>query len=151
MMKIEEARDWLLSKEAMTPKKLQKMLYYCYAWGLVFLNEEADALEHKLFEADFEAWVHGPVHRETYIQYKQYGFLKIPQVDTHDFSFSEEELDVLNQVYDVYGCYSANELESMTHQEEPWLEQRKGLEEYEGTDRVISDESMFCYYVKQLA
>lgn len=149
-MNITDAKNWLLSKESMSPKKLQKMLYYCYAWGLVLLNENPDELENKIFDAEFEAWVHGPVHRGTYFEHREYGYQEIPKVNDFNLEFSVDELDVLNQVYEVYGGYSANELESITHQEQPWLEKREGLEAYEGTDRVISDETIFRYYVKQL-
>ena len=34
MATIFDVADWFLSKEAMTPKKLQKLCYYYKAWGL---------------------------------------------------------------------------------------------------------------------
>lgn len=58
---IEEIKNWFLSKESMTPKKLQKLLYYAYSWDMVFENEDIDNLDVFLFNEEFEAWVHGPV------------------------------------------------------------------------------------------
>ncbi|WFQ91019.1 hypothetical protein MFERI13461_00453 [Mycoplasma feriruminatoris] len=31
--------DWFLSKESMTPKKLQKLTYYAEAWALALFNQ----------------------------------------------------------------------------------------------------------------
>ncbi|WP_336507207.1 Panacea domain-containing protein [Paenibacillus larvae] len=43
-----------LHLESMTPKKLQKLCYYAYSFYLAIY-------EKKLFDDNFEAWVHGPV------------------------------------------------------------------------------------------
>ena len=40
--------------DTISPKKLQKLLFYVEAWNLVHLKIP-------LIEEDFEAWVHGPV------------------------------------------------------------------------------------------
>ena len=61
-MKREElVADFFLSKEAMSPKKLQKLVYFAYAWTVALLNESADDLHFRLFDAQIEAWIHGPV------------------------------------------------------------------------------------------
>lgn len=52
---VDEVINWLLLQQSMTPKKLQKMLYYCYAWGLIFFNKDGSNIENKLFDAKFEA------------------------------------------------------------------------------------------------
>src|SRR3712207_9388330 len=57
---IFDVADWFLSKEKMTPKKLQKLSYYFEAWchalfGRTLVND-----------TQFEAWVHGPVSPELY-------------------------------------------------------------------------------------
>lgn len=40
--------------DLITNKRLQKLLYYVKAWGLVYF-------EDGIVNDDFEAWVHGPV------------------------------------------------------------------------------------------
>ena len=104
-----DVANWMLNKQAMSPKKLQKMVYYAYAWTLTLLNESSDKLNNKLFDEPIEAWVHGPVVPSLYHKYSQYGYDDIEKVD-HCIKFPEDVEDVLNQVLDVYGCYNANQL-----------------------------------------
>ena len=56
-----------------TPMKLQKPLYYSYAWQLV--------IGKKFFSASFEAWPYGPVDKEIYHTYKHFKKEPIPVVD----------------------------------------------------------------------
>ncbi|MDO8380378.1 Panacea domain-containing protein [Phenylobacterium sp.] len=46
--------------------KLQKLLYFCYAWFAGNKHEE-------LFSEDIEAWKLGPVVREVYLEFKDCG------------------------------------------------------------------------------
>lgn len=147
MHDINDVVNFFLCKSAMSPKKLQKLLYYAYAWTLAILNDEANDLHTRLFSNRIEAWVHGAVVPEIYEQYKQYGWSNIPQKD--DFNktvFSEDEIDILNQVWNVYGIYTGNQLEEICHKETPWIEARNGLPPYVSSNNVISDKTMFIYY-----
>ena len=47
----DEVADWFLSKGEgkISPKKLQKLVYYAYAWTLTLLNDSAEKLTNKLF------------------------------------------------------------------------------------------------------
>lgn len=146
---VNTIKNWLLSKDAMTPKKLQKMLYYCYSWTLALLNENPDDIEIRLFDEKFEAWVHGPVIRSVYFQLKEYGYNPVPMNEEIVNINNEDVLDILEQVYDIYGEFNGNELESISHQENPWKNARQGLEPFEGTDREIRDIDIFEYYNAQ--
>jgi uncharacterized phage-associated protein len=64
--------DFFLSKRALTPKKLQKLVYYAYAWFIALNNQSAEEIESVLFEEAPEAWVHGPVFPSLYAKYKGY-------------------------------------------------------------------------------
>lgn len=33
--------NWFLTKESMTPKKVQKLVYYAYSWYLTLMNEKS--------------------------------------------------------------------------------------------------------------
>ncbi|WP_323089084.1 Panacea domain-containing protein [Allobaculum sp. JKK-2023] len=90
----------------MSNKKLQKLTYYAYAWTLALLNENAEKMQYHLFNEPIEAWVHGPVIPDLYQKYKEYGWMDIPK-DNPSFNFSPDELDILNQVWDAYGSFSA--------------------------------------------
>lgn len=140
-----DVAKWFLSKQSMSPKKLQKLLYYAYSWVLTLTNDSADDIENKLFENNFEAWVHGPVLRDIYNEYREYGYRKIPQTNC-GITFSDDINDILRQVWEVYGNYTADELESLTHQESPWKNARKGLSPVEASDKPILDKDIFnCY------
>lgn len=147
---ISDVITWLLSRDSMSPKKLQKLLYYAYSWTLALENEDINQLDNKLFNRDFEAWVHGPVVADVYHDYKKYGFNDIPKVENSNIVFSDDVEDILNQVWDIYGHYTGNELESMTHQEEPWLECREGLSPIEPSRKKISNKTIFSYYLNEM-
>lgn len=144
----ETVAKWLLSKQSMTPKKLQKMLYYAYAWTLVNFNENSNQLNNRLFDDKFEAWVHGPVIPSIYHKYAEYGFNDIPQQEC-DIKFSDDVTDVLDQVVIEYGKYNGNELESITHQETPWIEARGDSKPLDICTTELSDETIFSYYLHQ--
>ncbi|NMV48480.1 DUF4065 domain-containing protein [Lactobacillus reuteri] len=149
----DEVADWFLAKGEgkISPKKLQKLVYYAYAWTLTLLNDSAENLTNKLFDdGRFEAWVHGPVIHGLYSEYSEYGFNNISKSKTQP-TFTEDIEDVLNQVWDVYGKYNADQLESMTHQESPWKNARKDLSPLDSSSNFISDKDIFNCYIKRIA
>lgn len=128
--------------------KHQKLLYYIQAWYLAFYGK-------KIFEGDFEAWVHGPVNKEIYDFYKdtKYIFSELELQDIKDNSFKElpEEVKLhIDTILDAYAKYSSSELERMTHEETPWIEARNGLNEYERGSVVINPKTMENYYKARL-
>ncbi|MCD8872687.1 DUF4065 domain-containing protein [Staphylococcus gallinarum] len=148
---IEDIINWFLSKENMTPKKLQKLLYYAYAWDLVFENETKHELNTQLFNEDFEAWVHGPVIPTVWSKYREYGYHEIDKInDVSDLNLDPDTIDTLNQVWDVYGGYNGNQLESITHQENPWKKARENCLPLDRSNEKISKEVIFDYYVQRL-
>lgn len=124
-----------------TNKKLQKLLYYSQAWNLV-LRDKA------LFKEDFEAWVHGPAIPVVYQQYKNCGSCVIEaEVEEKDFkNLSDEERNIIDEVWKVYGKHDANYLELLTHNEAPWQQARNGHESYEASKNIIEKEKMKRYY-----
>lgn len=147
---LSDVIKWFLAQESMSPKKLQKLLYYSYAWFLTLQNESSDELDNKLFDAEFEAWVHGPVIYSVYDQYRHKGYQPIERYEGEIPDFDEETLDVLEQVWNVYGSYTGNEMESITHQESPWQNARSGYSPLDRCNEVISDEDIFNCYVERL-
>ncbi len=138
---IFDISDWFLSKEAMTPKKLQKLSYYFEAWchalfGCSLINDTR-----------FEAWIHGPVSPDLYKKYREYGWNDIEQTKDNSELFDDKTLELLESVWVTYGDKSANELEALTHSETPWKNARKGLDETEPSDNEILAEDMREYYL----
>lgn len=117
--------------------KLQKILYYIQAWNLALLDEP-------LFEEDFEAWLHGPVIRKVWDEYKSNSVLigELSEQDENiNVKFTEDQEDVIEDVIDAYGNKSGYYLESLTHQEDPWKNARK-----QGENTIIKKEEMKKYY-----
>lgn len=132
-------------RKDLTNKKLQKLLYYSQAWSLVLENK-------KLFQDDFEAWIHGPAIPRVYRRYKNFGFNPIEEkFNSNEFtSLSDEEKTLLDQIWKIYGKYDANYLEVLTHSEEPWQAARQETESYESSSHTISPQSMRKYYGQKL-
>ncbi len=130
------------SGDVVTNLKLQKLVYYAQAWHLGIFSK-------RLFSADFEAWVHGPVIPALYHTYKERGSAPIViKLKTSDVAarFHPAAVKFLGDVADVYMKFGGHELELMTHQEEPWVEARQGLEPDEPCSVVISEKTMERYY-----
>ncbi|MDU9695132.1 DUF4065 domain-containing protein [Priestia aryabhattai] len=147
---VEQVAQWYLSKQEMTPKKLQKILYYAYSWFLTLQNDSEEELDNKLFDSQFEAWVHGPVIYEVYDHYRSNGYQPISKFEGEVPNFDEDTLDILEQVWEVYGNYSGNELEAITHQESPWLNARQGFGPLDRCDVPIDDRDIFRCYIARI-
>ena len=143
-----DVADWFLGKDSMSPKKLQKLVYYAYSWVLTLMNENEDELDIKLFNSRIEAWIHGPLIPELYHKYKGESIIhqksSIPR-------FNEDMEDILEQVWDVYGIYTGNQLESITHKESPWIEARGNYPPAEVCTNEITDKSIYRCYIERVA
>lgn len=95
--------------------KLQKLLYYAQGYHLAIYDKP-------LFDNDILAWTYGPVVKEVYYEYSNNGAnaLPIPQNVNTD-SFTHDQIDLLGEIYSVFGQYSGLKLMEMTHNEAPWL------------------------------
>jgi uncharacterized phage-associated protein len=112
--------------------KLQKLVYYAQGFHLAMFDEV-------LFDEPIVAWEHGPVVEQLYHYYKHFGNQAIPQPETIDDSiFTEKQIALLKEVYEVYGQFSAWKLRNMTHSEKPWIETNKNA--------VISTELMRDFF-----
>lgn len=95
--------------------KLQKLVYYAQGFYSAIFNKP-------LFENGIYAWTHGPVVPELYREYKEFGSNHIPVPTDFDISrLSDDEYGLINEVFEVFGQYSAWKLRNMTHEETPWL------------------------------
>jgi len=146
MNTIFDVAQWFIANGTdITHKKLQKLCYYAYAWYLTLYNASKDDITVRFFNEKFEAWVHGAVCPKLYDKYKVYGANVIPQQPCN-VEFGVNEMEVLNQVLEVYDIYSGNDLESICHQESPWKNARKNLLPYEPSHNIIADADIFeCY------
>ncbi|MBC5775734.1 DUF4065 domain-containing protein [Pontibacter sp. KCTC 32443] len=136
-------------EDFLTNLRLQKLLYYVQAWHLAFNKE-------KLFEGDFQAWIHGPVNREIYDRFKDskglYSEIHLADLlDENCFqNIDEESRKHVDVILENYGKFSGTQLEYMTHQEEPWIDARKGYSPSQRCEIVINNELMGDYYRARL-
>lgn len=123
----------------MPHKKLQKLCYYAVAWHYTLYNSDL------VTDGNFEAWVHGPVSPELYHTYKEWGWADIPK-NSNKPTFDNNIEDYLDIVYNTYGDLTGHQLESLTHDEDPWKEARKGCPDYKASNEIINKDTMRQYY-----
>jgi len=116
--------------------KLQKMLYYMQGFHLAFFDKP-------LFDDDIEAWMYGPVVPSVYETFKSHGNAGI-EYNGETIKFTKEEESLFNEVYRVYGAYSAIGLMNLTHSETPWKSVSTGV------GSVIDKETMKDYFKKRI-
>lgn len=120
--------------------KLQKLVYYAQGFSLALLDKP-------LFDEPIEAWMHGPVVASLYHRYSPYRSTSIPAPAQFDATvFSREQRRLLDDVYEVYGQYSAWKLRQLTHAEAPWKDNYE-----EGVaSKVIPSDEMEAYFRENL-
>lgn len=119
--------------------KLQKLVYYCQAWHLVWETQQ-------LFTDPIEAWANGPVVPALYQQHK--GRYRVSAWPSGKGSrLTPEESSSVDAVLNHYGDMPGHVLAALTHREDPWRLARGSLPLGVSSNAVISDESMAEYYL----
>ncbi|MGH3721197.1 MAG: Panacea domain-containing protein [Pseudonocardiaceae bacterium] len=88
-------------------KKLHKLLYYCQGHHLA-------AFDEPLFSETISAWDMGPVVGNLWYAEKQGG---VPRVHRE---MDEAQLNTVGYVLSRCGALTGQDLENLTHSEEPW-------------------------------
>lgn len=128
--------------ETITNIKLQKLLYYCFAWYAVAVENK-----EKLFSDSIEAWQYGPVVPNVYHAFKHFGADNISYTEDEikdmqkDIKFLELEKEVITQTFFAYAHRSATELVSLTHKETPWIRAFNNEK-----SRVIDPNIIFAFF-----
>ena len=129
--------------------KLQKLLYYAHAWWLASTG-------HALFDDDVEAWPWGPVIRDVYLEFKDFGRKPIgDKRATELVKVGEGHLDYkivrpatvpdyvmnhLRNVWDTHKSMSGVQLSNATHAlGEPWTIVRDQYGNLDGKPRIPND------------
>lgn len=153
MYSIDDICDYIIFRlkvEGNTPLsniKLQKLLYYTQAWYLAHNGNDKP-----LFNANFQAWIHGPVSRTIFDRFKDSKFLysEISLDDIIDRNIIEKlDEDVkthVDNVLESYALYSGIELEDMSHQEKPWQQARGDFAPNERCENEISNEVLGDFF-----
>ena len=117
-----------------SPLKLQKSLYFCFAyWGAfahkgnIYQNELTDKLDEYLFSNEIEAWVYGPVVPDVYRKYKEEN---IPDIDEQElFENHEYVKEFIDGILDDVLKASDFRLVTISHEDNCWKRHFKETEE----------------------
>src|SRR5262249_33428533 len=120
MTSAHDVAAYILQREGeMTTMKLEKLVYYCQAWSLVWDEEP-------LFDDRIEAWANGPVVPALFERHR--GLFKVSEWRQGDSRvLTDTQKETVKSVLRFYGQRPSQWLSDLTHREEPWLSARKGL------------------------
>ena len=146
MLSAREVADYFLALvddeagDSLSNLKLQKLVYYAQGFRLALVGLP-------LFDDPIEAWEHGPVVPSLYHAFKQHRAESIPRPeDGIDLErYPPEVKELLDEVYSVFGQFSATKLRNMTHSEPPWREAYGRC-----PSSIISHESMAEFFKTQV-
>lgn len=131
--------------EEVTPLMLQKLLY--------FIQGVYSALYGKfIFVEDCRAWVHGPVYPEVYDLFRDFKYNPIDDarfalLKGNEDALTDDEKKVINLVVNTFGMYGGKVLEKITHNEEPWMEARKGYGDSIPSSELLTKDRIMKYYI----
>lgn len=121
-----------------TTMKLQKLVYYCQAWSLVWDEEP-------LFPETIEAWANGPVVPSLYAAHR--GMYKVSSWTYGEAEkLSPTQRETVDGVLDFYGDKPSHWLSNLTHKESPWRDARGCMPDGVRGSNEITPASMFEYY-----
>lgn len=138
-LKAKDVAAYILEKKgSLTGYQLQKLLYYCQAWNLVYSGSP-------LFDDSIEAWKHGPVVTNVaHVHQHLYWVNRRHIMDSDSRNVPLESQCVIDAVLDAYGGYTGDQLERLTHSEAPWSDAYNGRTGF--SSAPISIEAMRSYY-----
>ena len=139
MARVFDVAAYILERQGpMTTWKLQKLVYYCQAWSLVWDDDI-------LFPEEIEAWANGPVVRELHNAHR--GKFRIsclhrgrPEILT------ETQRETVDAALTFYGDKSPQWLSDLIHMETPWQLARRGIPDGVRGNTVILKDSLAEYY-----
>jgi uncharacterized phage-associated protein len=125
--------------------RLQKLLYFVQGWSVA-------ALGQPMFQERIEAWVKGPVVKDLYHHFKDYGYRGIPlEAADEPKNLRAEDRAFIRAVWEEYKGFSTTALVELVHKEKPWLDARKGLAQDERSSREITCDAMKAWFEPQVA
>ena len=138
MANVHDVAAAILKKHGpMTALKLEKLVYYCQAWSLVW--DDAP-----MFPERIEAWAGGPVAPALY--YRHRGQFQITEWEGKPEDLTRVQCETIDSVLKYYGNKSSQWLSDLTHREDPWINARVGLAPLERGNCEITLASMAEYY-----
>ncbi|MCR4609774.1 MAG: DUF4065 domain-containing protein [Eubacterium sp.] len=132
------AKYILQRKGSITTMALEKLVYYCKVWCLVWYGKN-------IISETPEAWRNGPVFPSLFEIHRGKRIIR-PDMINSDHRFTEGETRFIDDILSVYGDFEAEELSNMTHIEDPWNVARDGLPKNDSSKEKITDDMILSYY-----
>jgi len=123
----------------MSAMKLEKLVYYCQAWSLVWD-------ERPMFSERIEAWASGPVVPALYEHHRGKFLVDKDCIPGNTSVLDKDAVDTIEAVIDFYGDKSAQWLSDLTHSEDPWKNARQGVPDGARCQNEITLAAMEEYY-----
>ena len=123
----------------MTAMKLQKLVYYCQAWSLVWD-------ERPMFSEKIEAWSNGPVVKELFDIHRGEFTVTSQIIPGNSRNIDRTGKETIDSVLEYYGNKGSQWLSDLTHMEDPWKNARAGIPDGSRSNREITHASMAEYY-----
>jgi uncharacterized phage-associated protein len=139
---VDVASYILQEKGRLTGYQLQKLLYYSHAWCLVTQGRP-------LFEEEVRAWGYGPVVCEVYREHARQYTVTMSDLTGDPSRLTPSDAAVVDAVLDSYGDLTGEQIEDLSHHEDPWRRAYDGTSTWHSP--VISDEATADYYSALLA
>lgn len=139
MANVFDVAQYILGKQGpTTTMKLQKLVYYCQAWSLVWD-------EKPLFPEKIQAWACGPVVKELYNTHRgKFTVFDIGKGSESNLDTTEKA--TIDAALSAYGDKPAQWLADLTHMEQPWNDARGGYRPGDNCEKEITLASMAEYY-----
>jgi uncharacterized phage-associated protein len=131
---------------SLDPMGIEKLVYFAHGWHLAIF-------ESPLVPQPVEAWQYGPVFRDLYQSFKEFGtsWIKRPAMANgvapriENSEDTKETRALLNRVWNIYKNYSSIQLSNLTHlPDSPWTITRENNE-------TVIDNSLIEQYFKAQA
>lgn len=143
---VRDITRWILKKEPVTHKRLQKYLYFFYGEFLANRNSCVNKIDVELFKNDFQGWAHGPVSPTIYDIFKGSSYHPLLSRSEIKLDICTEDEELLNKIYNKYRVYSTDRLEELSHEQEPWKNSRDGLGIFDiGTKPILTADIFNCF------
>lgn len=145
LIDVNEQKNSDDESNSLSKLKLQKLLYYSQGYYLALYDKP-------LFDEEIRAWEHGPVVKEVYDHFKNLNGNIIPASrenipnEQELKNMSSEQQEIINEVYELMGQYSAWKLREKTHSESPWLETYDEKNKMNDEKNIISKEKIKKYF-----
>ncbi|MEE9375735.1 MAG: type II toxin-antitoxin system antitoxin SocA domain-containing protein [Rhizobiaceae bacterium] len=109
-----QVANWFLNRaqgdgKSLSIMSLLKLTYIAHGWFLQMRNQP-------LFTNKIEAWQYGPVMPDVYNAFRSQGVRLKHPVPVSGPQFMQQDVDFLEQIYEIYGGMSPFKLSDLTHE-----------------------------------